>query len=80
MQDNSNSQQKFLIDAEIGDDDVTLPSLPSVDVPIIETPRVEQAVQAKQAQQASIQETVTLDSAQQTAENNTASASKAIRI
>jgi len=72
MQDNSNSQQKFLIDAEIGDDDVTLPSLPSVDVPIIETPRVEQAVQAKQAQQASIQETVTLDSAQQTAENNTA--------
>ena len=68
MQDNSNSQQKFLIDAEIGDDDVTLPSLPSVDVPIIETPRVEQAVQAKQAQ---TQETVTQYSTQQTAENNT---------
>ena len=76
MQDNSNSQQKFLIDAEIGDDDVTLPSLPSVDVPIIETPRVEQAVQAKQAHQASIQETViqeavTQGKAQQTVENNT---------
>lgn len=68
MQDNSNSQQKFLIDAEIGDDDVTLPSLPSFDVPIIETPRVEQAVQAKQAQ---TQETVTQYSTQQTAENNT---------
>ncbi|MFC3901775.1 signal recognition particle-docking protein FtsY [Acinetobacter marinus] len=49
MQDNSNSPQKFLIDAEIGDDDVTLPSLPSVDVPIIETSRVEQAQQAEQA-------------------------------
>ena len=49
MQDNSNSPQKFLIDAEIGDDDVTLPSLPSIDVPIIETPRVEQAQQAEQA-------------------------------
>ena len=74
MQDNSNSQQKFLIDAEIGDDDVTLPSLPSVDVPIIETPRVEQAVQAKQAQiqETVIQEAVTHNTAQQKTENNTA--------
>lgn len=67
MQDNSNSQQKFLIDAEIGDDDVTLPSLPSVDVPIIETPRVEQA----QIQEAVIQEAVTHNTAQQTTDNNT---------
>ena len=29
-------QNKFLIDADIGDDDVTLPSLPAVNVPIIE--------------------------------------------
>lgn len=36
MQQQSNIQNKFLIDADIGDDDVTLPSLPAVDVPIIE--------------------------------------------
>ncbi|MBP6274165.1 MAG: signal recognition particle-docking protein FtsY [Acinetobacter sp.] len=36
MQQQSNMQNKFLIDADIGDDDVTLPSLPAVDVPIIE--------------------------------------------
>ena len=29
MQQPFNSQQKFLIDADIGDDDVTLPSLPT---------------------------------------------------
>ena len=38
-------QNKFLIDADIGDDDVTLPSLPAVNVPIIEnnveTPKTE---------------------------------------
>ena len=36
MQQQSNMQNKFLINADIGDDDVTLPSLPAVDVPIIE--------------------------------------------
>ena len=36
MQQQSNMQNKFLIDVDIGDDDVTLPSLPAVDVPIIE--------------------------------------------
>ncbi|HQZ58244.1 MAG TPA: signal recognition particle receptor subunit alpha, partial [Acinetobacter sp.] len=36
MQQPSNMQNKFLIDADIGDDDVTLPSLPAIDVPIIE--------------------------------------------
>lgn len=36
MQQNTHGQTKFLIDAEIGDDDVTLPSLPAVDVPIVE--------------------------------------------
>ena len=33
-------QNKFLIDADIGDDDVTLPSLPAVNVPIIENNKV----------------------------------------
>lgn len=37
-------QNKFLIDADIGDDDVTLPSLPAVDVPIIENNKIEPAV------------------------------------
>ena len=37
------SGQKFLIDADIGDDDVTLPSLPALDIPIVETPRVMQS-------------------------------------
>lgn len=33
-------QKLFVIDAEIGQDDVTLPSLPPVNVPIVETPRI----------------------------------------
>ncbi len=37
MQEPSNVQNKFLIDSDIGDDDVTLPSLPAVNVPIVET-------------------------------------------
>lgn len=37
-------QNKFLIDADIGDDDVTLPSLPAVDVPIVENNKVESVV------------------------------------
>lgn len=40
MQQQSNMQNKFLIDADIGDDDVTLPNLPAVDVPIIDEPAV----------------------------------------
>jgi fused signal recognition particle receptor len=36
MQEQTHGQNKFLIDAEIGDDDVTLPSLPAVEVPIVE--------------------------------------------
>ena len=39
MQQQSNGQNNFLIDADIGDDDVTLPSLPAINVPIIETPK-----------------------------------------
>ena len=39
MQQQSNGQNKFLIDADIGDDDVTLPGLPAINVPIIETPK-----------------------------------------
>lgn len=38
MQKQNNAPNTFLIDADIGDDDVTLPSLPAVDVPIIDTP------------------------------------------
>ncbi len=45
MQQQSNMQNKFLIDAEIGDDDVTLPNLPAIDVPIVESP-VKQEVKA----------------------------------
>lgn len=40
MQSNQPEQKLFLIDAEIGDEDVTLPGLPVVDIPVIETPRV----------------------------------------
>ena len=49
MQQQSNEQNKFLIDADIGDDDVTLPSLPAVNVPIIETPREQAVVSAPAA-------------------------------
>ncbi|MGS5403644.1 signal recognition particle-docking protein FtsY [Acinetobacter junii] len=48
MQQQSNMQNKFLIDADIGDDDVTLPSLPAVDVPIIE-PAVKTTVETTPA-------------------------------
>lgn len=44
MQQQSTGQNKFLIDADIGDDDVTLPSLPAVNVPIIETPKAEETI------------------------------------
>lgn len=40
MQPNQPEQKLFVIDAEIGDDDVTLPSLPAVDIPVVETPRI----------------------------------------
>ena len=39
-------QNKFLIDADMGDEDVTLPGLPAVNVPIIENKTVETAIQA----------------------------------
>lgn len=39
-------ENRFWVDPSVGDDDVTLPSLPVVDVPIIETPRVLAAQQA----------------------------------
>lgn len=37
MHEQNNVSNKFLIDADIGDDDVTLPNLPAVDVPIVDT-------------------------------------------
>lgn len=40
MQPEHPEQKLFVIDAGIGDDDVTLPSLPAVDIPVVETPRV----------------------------------------
>ncbi|GAA5005554.1 signal recognition particle-docking protein FtsY [Acinetobacter puyangensis] len=42
MQQPLNSQQKILIDADITDDDVTLPSLAAINVPVVESPRVQQ--------------------------------------
>ena len=48
-------QNKFLIDADIGDDDVTLPSLPAVKVPIIENNKVASATQTS-AQSTSIEQ------------------------
>jgi fused signal recognition particle receptor len=45
MQQQSNMQNKFLIDADIGDDDVTLPNLPAVDVPIIDEPAVKSSTE-----------------------------------
>lgn len=46
MQQQSNGQNKFLIDADIGDDDVTLPNLPAVNVPIVETQKEETTISA----------------------------------
>lgn len=40
MQPQQPDQKTFVIDAEIGDDDVTLPSLPAVNIPVVETPRI----------------------------------------
>ena len=51
MQQQSNGQNKFLIDADIGDDDVTLPNLPSINVPIVETPKAEESVSVEDTQE-----------------------------
>lgn len=56
MQQQSNGQNNFLIDADIGDDDVTLPSLPAVNVPIIETPKEQAPVSEPVASEAPQQE------------------------
>lgn len=52
MQPNQPEQKLFVIDAEIGDDDVTLPSLPAVDIPVVETPRIAAVKAAPAAQPA----------------------------
>ena len=52
MQQQSNGQNKFLIDADIGDDDVTLPNLPSINVPIVETTPAVESVSTEVAQEA----------------------------
>ncbi len=54
MQPQEPEQKLFLIDSEIGDDDVTLPSLPAVNVPIIETPRIIEAQQSPVSQQPAV--------------------------
>ena len=59
MQQQSNGQNNFLIDADIGDDDVTLPSLPAVNVPIIETPKEQIAVSESVALEVAPEETPT---------------------
>jgi fused signal recognition particle receptor len=46
---NETTDNRFWTDSSIGDDDVTLPSLPTVNVPIIETPRVLAQFAADQA-------------------------------
>lgn len=51
MQPQQPDQKTFVIDADIGDDDVTLPSLPTVDIPVIETPRIAERAAATPAQQ-----------------------------
>ena len=51
MQQQSNGQNKFLIDADIGDDDVTLPNLPSINVPIVETTPALESVSTEVAQE-----------------------------
>lgn len=40
MQPQQPDQKTFIIDADIGDDDVTLPSLPTVNIAVVETPRI----------------------------------------
>ncbi len=40
MQPQQPDKKVFIIDSEISDEDVTLPSLPVVDIPVIETPRI----------------------------------------
>lgn len=49
MQPQQPDQKTFVIDADIGDDDVTLPSLPTVDIPVIETPRIAERAAATPA-------------------------------
>lgn len=53
MQQQSNGQNKFLIDADIGDDDVTLPNLPAVNIPIVETTPLQQAETSEPAAETS---------------------------
>ncbi|RZA04714.1 MAG: signal recognition particle-docking protein FtsY, partial [Moraxellaceae bacterium] len=48
-------QKTFIIDTEISDDDVTLPSLPAVNLAVVETPRiVERAASTQPMQSANI--------------------------
>ena len=54
MQPQQPDQKTFVIDADIGDDDVTLPSLPTVDIPVIETPRIAERAAATPAQQVTV--------------------------
>lgn len=54
MQPQQPDQKTFVIDADIGDDDVTLPSLPTVDIPVIETPRIAERAAATPEQQVTV--------------------------
>lgn len=54
MQPQQPDQKTFVIDADIGDDDVTLPSLPTVDIPVIETPRIAERAVVTPAQQVTV--------------------------
>ena len=61
MQPQQPDQKVFIIDAEISDEDVTLPSLPAVNIPVIETPRIAElantAVVAPVTKQADVAQT-----------------------
>lgn len=61
MQPQQPDQKTFVIDADIGDDDVTLPSLPTVDIPVIETPRIAAHAAAAMSAQAA-ESTITPES------------------
>lgn len=55
-------QNKFLIDADIGDDDITLPSLPAVNVPIIETQSIESSPKEAKVTEQGISATIESES------------------
>lgn len=77
MQPQQPDQKVFIIDAEISDEDVTLPSLPAVNIPVIETPRIAELantpVVAPVVKQAEVAQTTKRAETAQTTANHAAS-------